>query len=102
MQGKCKLSSRHVLDRTSHVPTSIPCCLQSAVAEAANQVERQIRSDVGGATLALAKMVPKVTAAGNRLLDARSPDGLEWLRSVSELGKVNELCASVYSCGPPP
>ena len=78
------------------------CYLQSAVAEAASQVERQIRSDVGGATLALAKMVPKVTAAGNRLLDTRSPDGLDWLRSVSELGKVNELCASVYSCGPPP
>ena len=76
--------------------------LQSAVGEAASQVERQLRSDVGDATLPLAKMVPKVTAAGNRLLDARSPDGLEWLRSVSELGKVNELCASVYSCGPPP
>lgn len=82
--------------------SSISACLQSAVAEAANQVEQQIKSDVGGVTLPLAKMVPKVTAAGNRLLDARSPDGLQWLRSVSELGKVNELCASVYSCGPPP
>jgi len=77
--------------------------MQGAVQEAAKQVEGQIRVEVGEASMPLAKLIPKVTAAGDRLMDVKSVvGGQQWLHSVSDLPKVRELCASVYSCGPPP
>lgn len=74
-----------------------------AVQEAAKQVEIHVRSEVGAATMPLAKLIPKITSAGDKLMDVKSVlGGQEWLHNVSSLPKVRELCSSVYSCGPPP
>lgn len=44
---------------------------QGAVIEASRQVEGQIRGEVGQGSMPLAKVIPKVTAAGNALLDVQ-------------------------------
>lgn len=76
--------------------------LQVAVQQAARHLAKQIEAEMGGSTLPLAKLLPKITAAGNTLLHAQEEGNQGWLRAIAELPQVEELCASVYSCGPPP
>ena len=85
-----------------NLANDVTSCVQAAVQQAARQVADRIESEVGSSRYPLAKMVPKVTAAGNALLDVHSHQGGKWLGAVADLAQVKELCASVYSCGPPP
>ncbi len=51
--------------------------------------------------LPLAKLIPRVSAAGTASLDPGSPATRDCLAAVSALPAVKQLCASVYSAGPP-
>ena len=54
-----------------------------------------------GPSLPLAKAVPRAAAVGRALVDPTSPAFAEAVRVVGGLPEVRELCAAVYSCGPP-
>ncbi|KAK9840126.1 hypothetical protein WJX74_003876 [Apatococcus lobatus] len=51
--------------------------------------------------LPLAKLIPRVSAAGTAALDSSSTSTRDCLAAVSALPAVQQLCASVYSAGPP-
>ena len=53
------------------------------------------------APLPLAKALPRVAAAGSGLLDRDGDAAPRVLQAVGRLPQVAELCAAVYSCGPP-
>jgi len=57
--------------------------------------------DAAGPSLPLAKAVPRAAAVGRALVDPGSPAFAEAVRVVGGLLEVRELCAAVYSCGPP-
>lgn len=57
---------------------------------------------MGSQDLPLAKVIPKIAAAGNDLLDGKGTIAQDWIQAIADLPRVRELCGSVYSCGPPP
>ena len=74
--------------------------MQAAVQQAAKSLAEQLQASLGQLSLPLAKVLPRITAAGNALLHVREGRGQDWLVSVADLPQVQELCASVYCCGP--
>lgn len=74
--------------------------LQAAVRQGAELIAGRMARDIGDAKLPLAKLLSKITAAGNALLNVRSGEGQRWLQTVAELPQVDELCASLYSSKP--
>ncbi|KAK9861702.1 hypothetical protein WJX84_011452 [Apatococcus fuscideae] len=80
--------------------------LRASVQEVAGRVADGLASGEAGTgldklKLPLAKLIPRVSAAGTAALDPSSSATRDCLAAVSALGPVQQLCASVYSSGPP-
>jgi hypothetical protein len=81
---------------------------RAAVVAVAAQAAAALAAALGGGgsgaaaePLPLAKAVPRAAAFGRALLDPGSPAFADAVAAVGGLPEVRELCAAVYSCGPP-